>query len=100
MKSKRQTNTTGLKVQFVPATNTEGNRFKITQTNDKKSIVIDGTLSLEIIDFISTILDRTEEIESYSLIVDNTQNKFYLFSLDFKASSFENILNNFKNFKN
>lgn len=96
--SKRLTNTTGLKVAFIPATNTQGDKFRLTQTNDKKSITINGNLNLEIIDFISSILDKVEVIKSYSVSVDNTQNKYYLFNLDFNSQSFENILHNFKKY--
>lgn len=96
--SKRLTNTTGLKVAFIPATNTQGDKFRLTQTNDKKSVTINGNLNLEIIDFISSVLDKIELIESYSILVDNTQNKYYLFNIDFKGNSFENILENFKKY--
>ena len=88
----------GLKVAFIPATNTKGNRFKITQTNNKKSVVIDGNLSFEIIDFISSVLNSIAEVKNYSLVVDNTQNKHYLFSVDFTSNSFENIIENFKKY--
>ena len=96
--SKRNTNTTALKVAFLPATNTQGNRFKLTQTNSNKSIIIDGNLSFEIIDFISNVLDRIDCIGSYSVLVDNTQNKYHLFNLDFVGNTFENILTNFKKY--
>ena len=95
---KRLQNTTGLKVAFIPATNTTGDKFRITQTNDKKSVTINGNLNLEIIDFICSILEKIDCIKSYSICVDNTQNKYYLFNLDFKGQSFENILHNFKNY--
>lgn len=94
--SKRLTNTTGLKVAFIPATNTQGNRIRLTQTNCKKSVIISQSDNLEMIDFISQTLDGIESIKSYSLCVDNTQDKFYLFNLDFTGNSFENILTNFK----
>lgn len=96
--TKRLTNTTGLKVAFIPATNTQGDKFKLTQTNDKKSVTINGNLNLEIIDSICSILDKIDLIDSYSLCVDNTQNKYYLFNIDFVGNSFENILHNFKKF--
>ena len=95
--SKRLTNTTGLKVAFIPATETKGDRFKLTQMNNKKSITISAGY-LNIISFICGVLDGIEELESYSLLVDNTQNKYYLFSIDFKGDSFDNILSNFTKF--
>lgn len=94
--TKRLINTTGLKVAFIPATNDTVDRFKITQTNCKKSIIINGNINGDIVSFISGILDTIDEIGYYSLVVDNTQSKYYLFSLDFKGDSFTNILNNFK----
>lgn len=91
---KRQNNTAGIKVKFLPATNEKPNRLKITQTNFNKSVIVSN--SENILEFICRILENTEEVESFSLIVDNTQDDHYLFSVDFKITSFENILNNFK----
>lgn len=91
---KRQNNTAGLKVKFLPATNEKPNRLKITQTNFNKSVIVSN--SENVLEFICRVLENTEEVESFSLIVDNTQNDYYLFSVDFKITSFENILNNFK----
>jgi len=95
--SKQLTNTTGLKVAFIPQTNRTGNRYKITQTNSNKSVFIDGNINTRIETFIASILDNIDLIQSYSVLVDNTQDKYFLFNLDFKGNSFENILENFKN---
>ena len=94
---KKLTNTTGLKIQFIPCTNTKGDRYKLTQTNNNKSIFISGNLNCNVQDFISNILEKIDLIESYSFLVDNTQDKYFLVNLDFKGNSFENILENFKN---
>ena len=91
---KRQTNTTGIKVKFLPATNEKPNRLKITQMNFNKSIIVSN--SEDVLEFICRVLENTEEVRSFSLLVDNTQNAYYLFSVDFNNKSFENILNNFK----
>jgi len=96
--SKKLTNTTALKVAFIPQTNNNANRYKITQLNNGKSIFIDGNLNVRIESFIASVLDKIEVVESYSLCVDNTQNKYYLFNIDFIGNSFENILHNFKKF--
>mgnify|MGYP003563868130 CR=1 FL=1 len=96
--SKRLTNSTGLKVSFIPQTNNNSNRYKITQLNNGKSVFIDGNLNVRIESFIASVLDKIEAVESYSLCVDNTQNKYCLFNIDFKGNSFENILHNFKKF--
>lgn len=94
--SKRLTNTTGLKVAFIPQTNNNSNRYKITQLNNGKSVFIDGNLNVRIESFIASVLDKIDVVKSYSLLVDNTQNKHCLFNIDFKGDSFENILENFK----
>lgn len=91
---KRQTNTAGLKVKFLPATNEKPSRLKITQMNFNKSVIVSN--SENVLEFICRVLENTEEVKSFSLLVDNTQNDYYLFSVDFNNNSFENILNNFK----
>jgi len=92
---KRQTNTTGLKIKFLPVTNTKGNRIKLTQTNDNKSVTISQPDNIEMLPYIFSVLDKLEEVASYSLIVDNTQNDHYIINIDFNNNSFTNILNNF-----
>jgi hypothetical protein len=77
--TKRLTNTTGLKFAFIPASNTKGNRIKITQTNFNKSVFVSGNRDLEPIDFICSVLDRIEIVNKYSLLVDNTQSNYYFF---------------------
>lgn len=95
MKTKRQTNTTGLKVRFLPVTNTKGNRIRLTQTNDNKSVIISQPDNMEMLTYIFSILDKTDEVNNYSLLVDNTQNNYYIINIDFTNNSFTNILNKF-----
>jgi len=92
---KRQTNTTGLKARFLPVTNTKGNRIRLTQTNDNKSVTISQPDNIEMLPYIFSILDKLEEVASYSLLVDNTQNNYYTINIGFNGNSFTNILNNF-----
>jgi len=92
---KRQTNTTGLKVRFLPVTNTKGNRIKLTQMNNNKSVIISQPNNLEILPYIFLILDKTEEVNAYSLLVDNTQQNYFIINIDFTNNSFANILNKF-----
>ena len=95
MQTKRQTNTTGLKVKFLGATNTKCNRIKITQMNCNKSITISQPGNMEVLQYIYLILDQTNEINFYSILVDNTQNNYHIINIDFKDNSFTNILNKF-----
>lgn len=92
---KRQTNTTGLKVRFLPVTNTKGNRIRLTQMNDNKSIIISQPDYMEMLQYIFSILDQTEEVNNYSLLVDSTQQDYYIINIDFTNNSFANILNKF-----
>lgn len=96
METKRSQNTMGLKVKFIPATNTQENRVKITQLNNNKSVTIGANMNCQVIDFITAVLNKVEDIKSFSLVVDNSQENYYLFSLDFKTPSFPNIIENFK----
>lgn len=99
MKTKRNINTMGLKVAFIPATNKRSDFFKITQLNNKKSITISGNLDCEIIDFIELVLNKIDSVKSFNLVVDNSQNKYFLFSVDFVEKSFIDIIEFFKPFK-
>ena len=92
---KRQTNTTGLKVRFLPITNTKDNRIRLTQMNFNKSVIISQPNNLEMLQYIFSILDQTDEVNNYSLLVDNTQNNYYIINIDFTNNSFTNILNKF-----
>ena len=92
---KRQTNTTGLKIRFLPVTNTKGNRIRLTQMNDNKSIIISQPDNIEMLQYIFLILDQTDEVNAYSLLVDNTQQDYYIINIDFTNNSFANILNKF-----
>jgi hypothetical protein len=93
MKTKRIQNSTLLKVGWLPATNTNGARIRFVQCNSKKRKIISGNINLELIDFVSDILDKNSSVKSYSVAVDNTQNNFYLFNVDFVGNSFEDLLN-------
>lgn len=72
---KRKQNTTGLKIKYLQPTNTKGSRYKITH--------------------FCNVLENVECIENYSLLIDNTQNDYYLFNIDLKGYGFDNILNYF-----
>ena len=89
---KRKTNTTAIKVKHLPNNDT----LNITQLNSNKRVNSSAYRGAKVLDFICERLDECELIESYSNIVDNTQQNYYLINIDFKENSFENILNIFK----
>ena len=94
---KRKQNTTGLKFKFVPPTNNKDARYKVTQTNSNKSIYINSYLGSKTpYEHFCNVLETIDCISSFSLIVDNTQNDYYLFSVDVSLDWFEDLLTFFK----
>lgn len=95
---KRQTNTTALKFKFIGATNTKPSRYKVTQTNTNKSIFISADFyNLEPFESICNILENHPDIVNFSLIVDNTQNDYYLFCIGMLGNSFPDLLKHIQN---
>jgi len=47
-------------------------------------------------EFFENTLNSIEVISSFSLMIDNTQNKYYLFCIDFKTNEIPDLLNYFK----
>ena len=88
---KRNNNTTGLKVKYIGATDTKDSRIKFTQLNNNKSVTVSYNNKFEVLGLIEEILNRIELIKAFNVIVDNTQNNYYLINLDFAGNSFEDI---------
>ena len=89
-------NTIGLKFTYYGATNTKPSRYKVTQSNTGKSINIDYPYHLMPIDYIKNKLNSICDINSFSLMIDNTQNNYYLFCIDLKTNEIPDLLNYFK----
>lgn len=92
--SKRQRNSMGLKVKFYPATNTLGARYKITQTNNGNYLFVSAYYR-EPIEYIVSILEKIDEIESFSLVVNNIAD-YHLFAIQSVGNSFPDLLKYFK----
>ena len=88
---KRQNNTTGLKLKFIGATDTKDGRIKFTQLNNNKSVIVSCNYKFDTLGLAEEILNRIELIKAFNVIVDNTQNNYYLINLDFAGNSFEDI---------
>ena len=88
---KRNNNTTGLKVKYIGATDTKDSRIKFTQLNNNKSVTVSYSNKFDVLELSEEILNRIELIKAFSVIVDNTQNNYYLINLDFTGNSFEDI---------
>lgn len=93
---KRTGNTTGIKITYLAVTNNKGSRYKITQLNNGKSVVIDAQLPMQPMQYFCSILENIEIVNSFNLIIDNTQKNYFLFNVDFNGNSFEDILTHFK----
>ncbi len=88
---KRNNNTTGLKIKYIGATDTKGSRIKFTQLNNNKSVTLSDKHKFDTLGLAEEILNRIELIKAFNVIVDNTQNNYYLINLDFAGNSFEDI---------
>lgn len=97
---KRQYNTTGLKIKYIGATDTKDSRLKFTQLNNNKSVTISYNHKFGTLELVEEILNRIELIKAFSVIVDNTQNNYYLINLDFVGNSFEDITQLIKKISN
>lgn len=93
---KRQQNRTALKVKYLNSTQ----RIKITQTNINKSIYISGAdvYFTSVMDLMNDALNKIDFIDSFCLIVDNTQQKEYLFVVDYSEKYFPNYLLDLKKY--
>ena len=88
---KRNNNTTGLKIKYIGATDTKASRIKFTQLNNNKSVTVSCNYKFDVLELSEEILNRIELIKAFNIIVDNTQNNYYLINLDFTGKSFEDI---------
>ena len=88
---KRQNNTTGLKVKYIGATNTKGSRVKFTQLNNNKRIKVSYNHKFHTLGLAEEILNRIDLLKGFNVIVDNTQNNYYLINLDFVGNSLDDI---------
>ena len=88
---KRSNNTTALRVKYLGATDTKGSRIKLTQLNNNKSVIISYNYKFNTLELTEEILNRIDLIKGFNVIVDNTQNDYYLINLDFAGNSFEDI---------
>ena len=89
---KRNNNTTGLKIKYIGATDTKSSRIKFTQLNNNKSVTVSYNHKFDVLGLTEEILNRIELIKAFSVIVDNTQNDYYLINLEFTGNSFEDII--------
>ena len=96
--TKRTTNRAALKFKFLGATNFKPSRYKVTQTNTRESVYMSSNFgSCAPLEGICMMLDCINEIEDYSLIIDNTQNDYYLFCINTKdKTTCPSLLNHFK----
>ena len=87
----KRNNTTGLKVKYIGATDTKDSRIKFTQLNNNKSVTVSYNHKFDVLGLAEEILNRIDLIKGFNVIVDNTQNDYYLINLDFAGNSFEDI---------
>ena len=96
---KRLENSTALKFMFVGQTDKKNNHIRVTQLNSNKKISLGFPDDITVFQFIENLLDSIECIESYQLIIDNTQTNYYLFSINVSGKSFPDLISFFKEYK-
>ena len=95
--TKRQRNIFALKFKFIGATNTKPSRYRVTQTNNKKSAFICADFgNLTPFEGMIKKLDSINEIDSFALVIDNTQNDFYTFAINTAANEIPDLIKYFK----
>jgi hypothetical protein len=87
----RTQNVTGIKFRWLR----NSGRYKVTQTNSNKSKYLSDIGSFAPIEYVETILAGCADVVRFSLIVDNTQNDYFLFAVDTQGSSFPDLLSHF-----
>ena len=92
--TKRKQNTTALKVRYV--NNGNGAKIRFTQLNNKKSCTINFDYNFEVLDKAFDLLNHIAGVKSFSNVVDNTQNSYYLINVDFEGSTFINLIEKIK----
>ena len=97
---KRLNNTTALRVKYLGATDTKGSRIKFTQLNNNKSVTVSYNYKFDTLGLAEEILNSIELIKAFNVIVDNTQNNYYIINLDFAGNSFEDITSLIKKISN
>ena len=71
---KRQINTTAFKFKYLA----NSNDITVTQLNVNKRVKIGYNNKYNTIELIERILDKIDKIVSFNIVIDNTQNNYYL----------------------
>ena len=80
---KRQINTSAFKFKYLA----NSNDISITQLNLNKRVKISYNYKYNTLELIERILDKIDKIVSYSVVIDNTQNEYYL--INFVTSGYD-----------
>ena len=80
---KRQINTSAFKFKYLA----NSNDISITQLNLNKRVKISYNYKYNTLELIERILDKIDKIVSYSVVIDNTQNEYYL--INFATSGYD-----------
>lgn len=90
MINKRKNNVTALRVKWLSPTNLKPSRLKITQLNNQETVTIPSDYTD---DQMGNILNAVDDVESYSKIVDNTQQSTIDYMINFKSDHiFTNVI--------
>ena len=71
---KRQINASAFKFKYLA----NSNDITVTQLNVNKRVKIGYNYNYNTLELIERILDKIDRIVSYNIVIDNTQNTYYL----------------------
>lgn len=89
---KRTGNLTSIKIKWLGATNTLGARIKITQLNNNESVTLGYDYSQDTLNTVFLLLEKCHAVSNYNIIIDNTQDNYYLIMINYVCSNFFNLI--------
>jgi|LakMenEpi03Aug12_release.lakeMendotaPanAssembly.Ray.scaffolds.fasta_scaffold1540322_1 hypothetical protein len=92
-KMKRKDNTIAIKAKYIPFTGNREHCIKFTQTNTNKSVCKPINDTITPIEQMCEFFENNDKVISYQMLIDNTQNQYYIFVVEFEGSLIPNLLN-------
>ena len=89
---KRKQNTSAFKFKYLA----NSNDISVTQLNLNKRVKIGYNYKYDTLGLIEKILDKIDKIVSYNVIIDNTQNNYYLINFETSGNDIPDLTQEIK----
>ncbi len=93
---KKVSNKTGVKVKFLGMTKNREPRIKITEMNSKKSKTFELPDNMTELEYAFSLLDTVEVVKEYCVMVDNTQQDYFIILVETHHNYFTDIVSGIK----